>query len=77
MTAAATKKPTNVSVRTDLLQEAKARRINLSATLEAALEAALRDARAAAWQEENRAAMAAYDAHVEREGIFAERVRLF
>ena len=77
MTAAATKKPTNVSLRVDLLQEAKARGINLSATLEAALEATLRDARAAAWQEENRAAMVAYDEHVERDGLFAERVRLF
>lgn len=76
-TAALNKKPTNVSIRADLLAEAKARRINLSATLEAALEEALRTSRAAAWQAENRDAMAAYDRHVERDGLFADRVRLF
>lgn len=76
-TATLNKKPTNVSIRADLLAEAKARRINLSATLEAALEAVLRTSRQEAWQAENREAMAAYDKHVERDGLFADRVRLF
>lgn len=76
-TATFGKKPTNVSIRADLLAEAKARRINLSATLEAALEGVLRASRQAAWQAENREAMVAYDKHVERDGLFADRVRLF
>lgn len=75
--AALRKKPTNVSIRADLLAEAKARRINLSATLEAALEDAFRESRQAAWQEQNREAIAAYGRHVERDGLFADRVRLF
>jgi antitoxin CcdA len=77
MTTLAAKRPTNVSVRADLLAEARARKINLSATLEAALEDLLRGARKDAWQAENRAAMEAYDRHVERDGLFADRVRLF
>ena len=78
MTAATlNKKPTNVSIRADLLAEAKARRINLSATLEAALEETLRASRAAAWQAENREAIDAYEKHVERDGLFADRVSLF
>lgn len=77
MTLSTAKKATNVSVRADLLAEARARGINLSATLDAALEEVLRGSREAAWREENRAAIAAYDEHVERDGLFADRVRLF
>jgi antitoxin CcdA len=77
MSSQIAKKATNVSVRTDLLAEARAHRINLSATLDAALEEALRGSREAAWREENRNAIAAYDRHVERDGLFSDRVRLF
>jgi antitoxin CcdA len=74
---AVAKKATNLSIRADLLAEARARKINLSATLESALSEVLRASRQAAWQEENREAIAAYERHLERDGLFADRVRLF
>lgn len=71
------KKATNLSIRADLLAEARAHKINLSATLESALSEVLRASRQAAWQEENCAAISAYERHLERDGLFADRVRLF
>lgn len=71
------KKPTNLSVRTDLLEEARALGINLSQTLEKALEAEVKKAREKAWLEENCAAIEAYKRHVEKHGLFSDRYRGF
>jgi antitoxin CcdA len=74
---AVAKKATNLSIRADLLAEARAHKINLSATLESALSEILRASRQAAWRDENREAITAYERHLERDGLFADRVRLF
>ena len=71
------KKPTNVSVRVDLMAEAKALGLNISRTLETALEAAVREKRREQWLDENRAAIDAYGRHIERDGLFADRLRKF
>lgn len=71
------KKATNLSLRVDLLEEARARKINLSQTLEAALEAELKKRREAEWLAENREAIAAYNRHVERDGLFSDHFRAF
>lgn len=71
------KKATNLSVRTDLLEEARALGINLSQTLEKSLEAEVRKARESAWREENRAAIQAYNRCVEKHGLFSDRFRGF
>jgi antitoxin CcdA len=75
--AKAPKKPANVSVRADLLTEAKALGLNLSRTLEAALEQAIREKRRQSWLTENHEALEAYQRHIEREGLFADRFRAF
>lgn len=72
-----TKKPANVSVRADLLAEARELGLNLSRTLEVALEQAIRESRRQRWLDENREALEAYGRHVERDGLFADRFRSF
>ena len=47
------KKAANLTVRADLLEEARARKINLSQTLETALTAELKKQREAEWLEQN------------------------
>jgi antitoxin CcdA len=71
------KRPVNVKARADLVSEAKAYGINLSAAFEAALEAAVKDARVARWQEENREAFEAYDRRVQANGVFSDGKRRF
>lgn len=71
------KRATNVSVNQGLLEEARALEINLSATLEKALEAEVRARRRAQWREDNRDAMAAYNARIARDGLAGDRVRAF
>ena len=71
------KKATNVSVRGDLLEAARASGINLSATLEHALTEELRRAQQRQWREDNRDAIAAYNEYVEKQGVFSDGSRSF
>jgi antitoxin CcdA len=71
------KKPTNLSVRTDLLEEARALGINLSQTLEVALTAEVKKRREDEWREQNREAIAAYSRLIEREGLLSDSYRTF
>jgi antitoxin CcdA len=75
--ADAPKKATNLSINSDLLRQARALDINLSATLERALEERLRMRARERWLKENRAAMSAYNEQVEREGVFSDGLRSF
>lgn len=71
------KKAANLTVRADLLEEARVRKINLSQTLEIALAAELKKQREAEWLEQNREAIAAYGRLVEREGLLSDSYRSF
>jgi len=71
------KSATNVSIRRDLLEAARASKINLSATLEQALIEKLRQAQQRQWREENRDSIAAYNQHVEKHGVFSDGSRSF
>ncbi|BAU72302.1 MULTISPECIES: type II toxin-antitoxin system CcdA family antitoxin [Metapseudomonas] len=73
----APKKPTNLSVNSDLLNKARALDINLSATLEQALAETLRARQREVWLAENREAIAAYNQHVESDGVFSDGLRRF
>jgi antitoxin CcdA len=75
--APAQKRPVNLKASDELLAEAKALGINLSATFETALEAAVKTAQIAKWRDENREAFAAYDAYVEENGVFSDGKRSF
>ncbi|MBJ6981361.1 type II toxin-antitoxin system CcdA family antitoxin [Luteimonas sp. MC1572] len=71
------KRATNVSINLGLLEAAKALDINLSATLERALEAEVRARKREKWLDENRAAIEAYNLRIERDGMLSEHVSAF
>jgi antitoxin CcdA len=73
----ASRRATNVSLDADFVAEAKALGINISQACERGLVATVREARAAAWQAENRAAIASSNAHVEKHGLPLAKFRLF
>lgn len=66
----APKKAVNVSINSDLLRQAREKKINLSQTLEAQLERLLREERARRWREDNREAIEEYGRYVEEHGVF-------
>jgi antitoxin CcdA len=76
-TQTVTKRATNVSIRSDLLDAARNARINLSATLERALAEELASVKRKQWREENHDAIAAYNDYVEEHGTFSDDVRSF
>ncbi len=73
----APKKATNLSLNSDLLAKSRAMNINLSATLEQALEQKLVEAEARKWAEENKQAIASYNSFVEENGCFGDEFREF
>lgn len=73
----APKKPTNLSINSDLLKKSKALNINLSATLEQVLRAKLAETEAENWKKENKKAIQAYNEMVDEHGLFADEHRQF
>lgn len=71
------KAPTNLSLRVDLVQRAKALGLNLSDVVERALANAIREAEQARWLADNEAAIDYYNAFVEKHGLFGEEFRQF
>jgi antitoxin CcdA len=71
----APKKPTNLSINSDLLAKAKSLKVNLSATLERALADEVRKAERTQWLEKNRDAIAASNQLTEDKGLFADSYR--
>jgi antitoxin CcdA len=71
------KKAVNVSISADLLQAARNSELNLSATLEAAVEHELRQLRKREWLEQNESAIQAYNREVEEQGAFSDGLRPF
>ena len=73
----AVKKPTNLSINSDLLAQARAVKLNLSRVLEERLVEILRERARVTWLERNRAALEAYNQRVERDGVFSDGLRRF
>lgn len=73
----APKKSTNLSINSDLLRQAKERRINLSQALELRLAELLREEKCRSWQEENREAIEDYNRRIEARGTFSDGLRRF
>ncbi len=73
----ATKKPTNLSINKDLLSKAKARKINLSATLERALVEELKKVESERWRKENQQAIEELNHLSEQAGLFSDAYRGF
>jgi antitoxin CcdA len=69
------KKATNVSIRSDLLADARALKINLSAEFEKHLADVVRKARGEQWKRDNREAIEAYNRHIAEHGLWNEEFR--
>lgn len=75
--AGAPKKPTNLSVNSDLLAVARELKINLSAILEQALLNEVKELKKKRWLDENKEAIEACNEFVEKNGLFADKYRVF
>ena len=73
----APKKPTNLSINSDLLKKARELDINLSSGLEEALELLIKCRLNEQWLSENREAIATYNEYVEANGVFSDGIRGF
>ncbi len=67
----APKKATNLSINSDLLVKTRELKINLSATLEQALQEKLKLVKENTWKEENKLAIKAYNQFIEENGSFS------
>lgn len=73
----APKKPTNLTVNSDLLSQAKELKINLSATFEFALAEVLKKKKIQFWKEENKESILSYNELIEDYGLFSDESRTF
>ncbi len=71
------RKAVNLKIDSGLVQEAKELEINLSREFEAHLAELVKSKKEARWLADNRDALAAYNAHVERDGVFSDGLRGF
>jgi len=75
--ASAPKKNTNLSINSDLLQQAKEHHINLSQALELRLAEILREEKRRDWLEQNMEAIEDYNRRIETCGVFSDGLRKF
>lgn len=73
----APKRATNLSLNAKVLDAARELGMNVSQTVDELLAAEVRRRYWARWNEENREAIAAYNARIEREGLPLARYRSF
>ena len=73
----APKKPTNLSLNSDLVQKAKDENINLSSVVEFAIVEELKARKEIEWKEENKNAISDYNRFVEKIGFFSDGMRSF
>ena len=71
----ARKRAVNLFVDTELLDEARRLRINISETLEHRLRTIVKAEQERRWLEENREAIASINAFIDRHGLTASRLR--
>ena len=69
------KRAVNLFVDTELLEEARRLRINLSETLESRLRTIVRAEREKRWLEENKDAIASINSFIEQHGLLAAKLR--
>lgn len=75
--ARVTRKPTNVSLPSDLLERARELNVNVSRASERGLREEVQEVEARQWAEQNAELVKAYTAMVEREGLPLAKYRTF
>lgn len=71
------KKPTNLTINSDLLREAKGLDINLSQAFETHLAVVVKAKKQEKWLAENSEAVEAYNRFVDENGVFSDGWRSF
>ena len=71
------KKPTNVSLNAELVEEARKLGINVSEACQTGLAAEVKKVREAAWKGENRAAIESWNDYTREHGLPLAKYRLF
>ena len=74
---AVAKKSTNLSLPEDVLESARALKLNLSRELEIHLRSVIREKRSEQWRLENSEAIQAINAQTERDGLWSDGLRMF
>jgi len=73
----APKKPTNLTINSDLLNKAKELKINISSVLEHALAERVTQSERDAWLQENAESISIYNEHINKFGAFSDGLRTF
>ena len=73
----APRKPTNLTVNSDLMRKAKEKKINVSSVLESALAEELCQREQADWKEANKESIESYNKKIQEIGLFSDGVRTF
>ena len=73
----APKKATNISINSDLIQKAKAYKINLSKTLENELDKLIRKKVEEEWLDETKYAIEEHNNQIAKRGVFGDHFRRF
>ena len=73
----APRKPTNLTVNSDLLRRAKERKIDVSSILEVALAEELRQREIDECKSQNKASIESYNNKMQEVGLFVDGLRLF
>jgi antitoxin CcdA len=73
----APKKPTNLTINSDLLIKAKDLQINISAVLESALEETLKQKKQQQWIDQNTESIEGYNKIINDFGVFSDGLRAF
>ena len=73
----APKKPTNLSLNSDLVKKAKEENINISFVVEAAIAEELKKRREENWKKNNKEAIENYNSLIDKIGLFSDGIRSF
>jgi antitoxin CcdA len=73
----APKRPTTLTINSDLIFQAKNLHINISSVLESALVEKVKQTKKEQWLEENIDAINTYNSNVEKNGVFSDELRSF
>jgi antitoxin CcdA len=73
----APKKPTSLTINSDLLHQAKDLHINISSVLEMALSEKLKQKKLEEWLKQNKESIEVYNKHIEKYGVFSDEMRDF
>jgi len=73
----APKRPTNLTVNSDLLDQAKTMKINISSILESALANIVKQKKREQWLEDNKESINTYNKVIKEVGLFSDELRSF